>query len=222
MAANGVDFVDENDARGVLLALLKQVAHAACADADKHLHKVRSGDGEERNVGFAGDGAGQQSFAGSGRTDQKYAFRNAATEFLELLRLTQKLDDFLQFFLGFFDACDVFERDLLLLGGMQPSPALAKAERLVAAALHLPHHKNPKSEQENKRNRLHQNRDPATAVLLLIFDIYAFGKHGVVQRLVSRGNHRLQFIVGVLVNAVQIVAGDAHRLDLALLDVIHQ
>src|SRR5271155_494768 len=126
MAANGVNFVNEDDAGRVLLALLKQVAHAARADADKHLNKVRSGDREKRHVGFASNGAGQQGLAGSGRADQQHALGNAAAELLKLLWLTQKLDDFLQFFLGLFHAGDIFERDLLLLGGMQPSPALAK------------------------------------------------------------------------------------------------
>ena len=42
MTAHGVDFVNENNARRVLLALLKQVANAARAHAHKHLHKVRA------------------------------------------------------------------------------------------------------------------------------------------------------------------------------------
>ena len=77
MAADGVDFVDEDDAGGVLLALLEQVADAAGADADEHLDEVRTGDGEERHVGFAGDGAGEQGLAGSRRSDQQHALGNA-------------------------------------------------------------------------------------------------------------------------------------------------
>ncbi len=42
MAADRVDLVDEDDARRVLLALLEHVAHAAGADADEHLDKVRA------------------------------------------------------------------------------------------------------------------------------------------------------------------------------------
>ena len=93
MAADGVDFIDEDDAGSVLLALLEQVADAAGADADEHLDEVGAGDGEERNVGFAGDGARQQGLAGSRRPDQQHAFGNAAAELLELLRLAQELDD---------------------------------------------------------------------------------------------------------------------------------
>src|SRR5207247_11098342 len=56
VTADGVDFVDEDDARRVLLALLEQIANAAGADADEHLDEVRSADREERHVCFAGDG----------------------------------------------------------------------------------------------------------------------------------------------------------------------
>src|SRR6266852_5277485 len=43
MAADSVDFIDENNARRVLLALLEKVADAARAHTDKHLYEVRTG-----------------------------------------------------------------------------------------------------------------------------------------------------------------------------------
>jgi hypothetical protein len=39
LAADGVDLVDEDDARRIALGLVEQVAHAAGADADEHLNK---------------------------------------------------------------------------------------------------------------------------------------------------------------------------------------
>ena len=115
MAADRVDFVDEDDAGSVLLALLEEVADAACADADEHLDKIGTGDGEERHVGFAGHGTGEQGLAGSRRSDEKHALGDASAELLELLRLAQVLDDLLQLFLGFVDAGHILKRDLLLL-----------------------------------------------------------------------------------------------------------
>ncbi len=109
MAADRVDFVDENEAGRGFLALLEHVAHAARADADEHLDEVRAADGEERHVRFAGDGAGEQRLAGARRADQQHAFRNAAAEFLEFLRVAQELDQFLHFLLRFLDAGDVLE-----------------------------------------------------------------------------------------------------------------
>ena len=96
MTADRVDFVDEDDAGGVLLALLEQVADARRADADEHLDEVGTADREERNVRFTGDGARQQRLARSRGAHQQDALRNAAAELLELLRLAQEIDDFLQ------------------------------------------------------------------------------------------------------------------------------
>ena len=163
MTADGVDFVDEDDAGRVLLALFEQIAHAARAHADEHFHEVRTGDGEERNVRLARDGARQQRLAGARRADQQHAFRNASAELLEFLRLAQELDDLLQFFLGLFDARDVLERHLALLRGMQAGAALAEAQGLVAAALHLAHHEDPEADQQQERRSVHQDRDPAVA-----------------------------------------------------------
>ncbi len=50
LAADGVDLVDEDDARAVLLGLLEQVTHPGGADADEHLDEVRTGDREERHA----------------------------------------------------------------------------------------------------------------------------------------------------------------------------
>src|SRR6185437_16627468 len=40
MTPDGIDLVDEDDARRVCLALFKQVADAARADADEHLDEI--------------------------------------------------------------------------------------------------------------------------------------------------------------------------------------
>ena len=88
----------------VALGLVEQVADAAGADADEHLDELRAGDAEERHAGLTGDGAGQQRLAGAGRPDQQHAARDARAERVELLRVLQELDDFLELRLGLVDA----------------------------------------------------------------------------------------------------------------------
>src|SRR5947209_11231142 len=106
MTPDRIDLVDEDDTRGVLLALLEHVAHPAGADADKHLDEIRAGDREKRHVRLAGDGPRQQGFTGAGRTDQQDAFRYLAAEALEFLRVLQVLDDLLELLLRLVDAGD--------------------------------------------------------------------------------------------------------------------
>ena len=115
MAAHSVDFIDEDDARRVFLALLEQIADAACAHADEHLDEIRTRDREERHIRFARNRAREQCLAGSRRPDQQHAFRNAPAEFLEFLRVLQEIDDFVELFLGFIDSGDVLECRFLLL-----------------------------------------------------------------------------------------------------------
>ncbi len=162
VTADGVDLVDEDDAGGVLLALLEEVADAAGADADEHLDEVRAGDGEEGNVGFAGDGAGEQGLAGARRSDEQDALGDAAAEALELLRLAEELDDLLELFLGLIDAGDVLEGDLLLLHGEQAGADLAEAHGLVAAGLHLAQEEEPEAEEEGERGELDEQASSQT------------------------------------------------------------
>src|SRR5581483_971220 len=70
VASYGVDFVDKDDARRVLLALLKQIAYTTRAYADEHLNEIRTRNREERYVSFTGYRAGKQSLSRSGRSDE--------------------------------------------------------------------------------------------------------------------------------------------------------
>ncbi len=127
MAADGVDFVDEDNAGRVLFGLLEHVAHAACADADEHFDKVGTGDGEERHVRLACDSASEQRLAGAGRPDQQQAARNTTAEALEFTRVAQEFDDLLQIELCLVDAGHILKRDAAVCLGQKLRPRLAKA-----------------------------------------------------------------------------------------------
>ena len=70
MTTDSVDFVDEDDARCILLGLFEHVADTACANTDEHFHEIRAGDCEERNACLACNSTGNQGFAGSRRSDE--------------------------------------------------------------------------------------------------------------------------------------------------------
>ena len=114
MPADRVDLVDEDDAGRALLALLEEIADPRCADTDKHLDKVRTRNREEGDIGLAGNGAGQQGLAGSGRAHEQHALGDLAAEALEPFGILEEIDDLLELVLGLGDAGDIFEGDLLL------------------------------------------------------------------------------------------------------------
>ena len=151
LAADGVDLVDEDDARAVALGLVEQVAHAAGADAHEHLHELGAGDAEEGHAGLAGDGAREQRLAGAGRADEQHAARDARAERVELLGVLEELDDLLELRLGLVDAGHVVEGDDRLVAQEHARPALAEAHRLVVGALRLAEHEEEDGADEDDR-----------------------------------------------------------------------
>ena len=152
-AADRVDFINEDDARGIFLSLLKHIAHAGGPDAYEHFNKIRAADGKEGNVGLSGDGLGQQRLACTGLSGQQNTLRHLAAQFLKLLRILQELDHLGQLLLGFVDTGNRFECDLVLVLGQQFCPALSEAHGPAAGVLHLPDKdKIDDAENENKRD----------------------------------------------------------------------
>jgi len=107
--ADGVQLVDEHDAGRFLPRLFEQIANSRGTHAHEHFHKLRAGDGEERDARFARDRFCEQRLARAGRPDKKHAFGNAASQLLVLLRLFQEVDHFLKLQFGFIDAGHVFK-----------------------------------------------------------------------------------------------------------------
>ena len=175
MAADRVDFVDEDDARRVLLGLLEHVAHAAGADADEHLDEVGTGDREERHLRFAGDRLGEQRLAGARRADHQHAARDLAAELLELAGVAQELDELGHFLLRFVATGDVGEGDLGLVFVEQLGARTAEGHRALAAALlHLPHEVDPDADEQQQRAEVDQDaeqRDAARRRRLLDLDL---------------------------------------------------
>ena len=138
---DGVDLVDKDDTRGFFISLLEQVTHLCSAHAHEHLHKFRTGNGEERHVCLAGNCLCQQRFTCSGRSYQQCALGHRCADLFVALRLVEIIHDLRQQFLCLFLAGNVLELDA---GGglhIDLGVALAHAEhhRAVAAAHTLRH-----------------------------------------------------------------------------------
>src|SRR6185436_11849480 len=167
VAADGVDLVDEDDAGGVLLALVEEVTDPAGADAHEHLDEVRARDGEEGDAGLAGDGPRQQRLAGAGGAHHEDALGDAAAQAGELLRVLEEGDDLLDLVLGLLDAGHVGEGDLALVLGQQLGLRLAEAHRLAAAHLELAHEHQEQHHQHDHGKPGDQHLLPEAALVLL-------------------------------------------------------
>ena len=158
-ASHGVDLVDEHQAGCALARLLEHVTHAARADADEHLHKVRAADAEEGGLGLAGDGLGQQRLAGARSADHQDALGDSAAELLEFFWILEKLHQFGDLFAGFIDTGDVLEGDFVFLLVKHPGLALAEVHRATTGAADLPDQHKP-DQQKNQQDRQQVHEEP--------------------------------------------------------------
>ena len=69
LSSDGINFVDENNGASHFCCLLKQVAHAACANAHEHFHEVGTSDRKKTNSCFAGNCSSEQRFTCSRRSN---------------------------------------------------------------------------------------------------------------------------------------------------------
>ena len=93
LLADGVDFVDEHDAGGLVIGLLEQVPHLGGTPAHEHLHELAAGNGEEGRLG-------QQGLAGARRAYQQGAFGQLGADLAVLLRVVEEVHDLAEQFLG--------------------------------------------------------------------------------------------------------------------------
>ena len=113
------------------------------------------------HAGLAGDGAGHQRLAGARRPDEQDAARDARAERVELLRVFQELDDFLELRLGLVDPGHVGERDDRLVAEEHPGAALAEAQGLVIGALGLAHHEEDEAADQDERQEPRSAASPS-------------------------------------------------------------
>ncbi len=150
LAADRVDLVDEDDGPAHLAGLLEQVADAAGADADEHLHEVGTGDREEADAGLAGDGAGEQRLAGAGRTDEQDALGDPGADLLEPLGHPQEVDDLADLQLHALVAGDVGERRRRPVGGVRLGPAAPDRHDVAHLARGPPLHPHEEADDQQR------------------------------------------------------------------------
>ena len=92
---DGVDLVQEDDARRPLGRLVENLPQVGLALAVELMDDFRPVDGEEIGLGFVGHGPGDQRLAAAGRPEQQHALRRFDAQPLEQFRISQRqLDDF--------------------------------------------------------------------------------------------------------------------------------
>ena len=176
MPADSINFIDEHNARRILLGLFKHVTDTACTDAHDHFDKVRTGNREKRHIGFTRDGPRQQRLTRTRRANQQSTTWNFSAEPLELVRIFQEVDNLNDVVLGFINASNIIEGYAALLLREKLGSTLAKAHGLARARLHLPHQEDRHADNQNCWQPVnHQGTNQAVARRVAELHINALG-----------------------------------------------
>ena len=211
--AQGIQFVDEDDAGRLGLGLGEQVPHPGGAQADEHLDELRAAHAEERHPAFAGHGLGEQGLAGARRSDQQNAAGHPAADRGEPSRFLEEFDDLFEFLLGLVHAGDVVEAHPHLVLHVDLGFVLAQRHEPRLLALHALHHEKPDADKEKNRD------DPGEQVahegrlhLPFELDVVAGQKLGYL-RVDPHGPEQLALVAAVLrvlKAPLDHVGGDGH------------
>ncbi len=148
-SADGVELVDEDDARAVLPGVLEHPPDAGGADAGVHLDEVRAAGVDERHAGFTGNRARQQRLAGPRRPDEQHALRDAAADGRVARRLAQEVDDLADLGLRLVHAGHVRERDHVARRIGHPALAFHRRQASAAEAINRKGHHRQQADRQD-------------------------------------------------------------------------
>ena len=92
-AADGVNFVDKNNAGCILISFFKKVSYTGRAHTDIEFDEIRTRQREKRYMRLACNGLGQKGLAGSGRPDQQSALGEPGTDLDIAAGIVQEIND---------------------------------------------------------------------------------------------------------------------------------
>ena len=222
-AADGVDLVDKDDAGGVLVGFLEQVADTGRTYAYVQFNKVGTGQGEEGNMRFACNRLGQQGLTCSGRSHKKRALGELGSDLDIFARIMQEIDHFLQGFLGLVLACHICEGDACVLLDIFLGRALAHAAHKAAAAgsAEQKAHDHPQ-ERDGKHIGKQEGDHHTRAVRDISVHRNSRIQQALRQRCVLLRDRRVADRIGILQLDLQAVRADVDFLNFIVLDQLHK
>ena len=223
----GIDFIDKNNARCILLCLLEEVTNTGSTHTDEHLHEIRTGNRKERYARFTCSGLGNVGFTGTRITHHQHTFRDPRSQLGIFSRIPKEVHNLLKFFLFLLEAGYILKGDALSVILIQFRPILSELEGLVVPA--LAHHK---VEQENQRHH-HDNRRQKREEVHAAFRRIAFQRnlvllqHGIDVMLFHPADfhHRRRigkFHVAVLLRSAELPICNVQRFIFLTVQLFHE
>ena len=170
-----VNFINKNNTRSILFRFLEQISHPGSTYTNKHLHKIRTGNGKERHARLSGYCLGKQCFTGSRRAYQKDSLRDSCPYLNIFLRRLQEIYDLFQLFLFLMQPGHLVKSHFLIILRGEPCTAFPEVHRLSVGAAALPVHHKENQENPCKHKKRRDNRRSKPIILRHIrhFILYA-------------------------------------------------
>mmetsp|Transcript_5696 Transcript_5696/g.8390 ORF Transcript_5696/g.8390 Transcript_5696/m.8390 type:complete len:204 (+) Transcript_5696:1126-1737(+) len=92
LTSNGINLINEDDARGVLLGLVKHITHTRSSNSNEHLHEFGTRNGDEWHTGLSSNSLGEEGLTGTRGSVKDNTTRNAASILSVSLRLLQEVN----------------------------------------------------------------------------------------------------------------------------------
>ena len=116
LATYGIQFIDEDDGRGLVSGLREEFPHTFGSHTDVYFIEFRTGHVEEWHTSFTSHSTSEQCLSCSRGSNEKNTLGQFATKRIKSFRVQQEFHEFLEFILGFIASMHVAKSDILLLG----------------------------------------------------------------------------------------------------------
>ena len=163
MTPHSINLIHENNARTVLLGLLKQIPHPRRPNPHEHLNKIRTRNRKERHTRLTSNRPRQQRLPRTRRPIQQNPRRNPRPQRLKLLRILKKLLDLMKLLNSLINPRHIPKRDLRRISRHPLGLRLPKRHHPRPTTLHLAHQEDPEADEDQEREDIGQKRQPAAA-----------------------------------------------------------
>ena len=233
LVSYSINFIDEDNTWSVFLGLTEEVADTRGTDTDEHFSEFRTGNTEERNIGFTGYGTRHESFTSTWIAGEQDTTRNFGAEFFVFFRVLKKIDDFGKILLGGFITSDIGEKDAFFIWTVKFGTRFTEAHALLIHALSLAEHaakeEDCDSNWDEERGNIENNAKKID--IIRIGDIWVFfqtfccfisGLIGTFDReaLIIKGASAIFFGIFfsflILVSDSKVIASNINFLDFAI------
>mmetsp|Transcript_2572 Transcript_2572/g.4000 ORF Transcript_2572/g.4000 Transcript_2572/m.4000 type:complete len:321 (-) Transcript_2572:551-1513(-) len=157
LTSNGIDLINEDDARRVLLGLVEHITHTRSSNTNKHLYKFGTRNGDEWHTCLSSNSLGEEGLTSTRGSIEDDTTRNAASVLGVSLGLLQKVNNLGELELGSITSSNFVESYTCVGNHLDLRLGLAHAHG-TSRSTHAPRHATTTSTRKEKQSTKQNSR----------------------------------------------------------------